>query len=48
MGVSIADLLEILTQYGCSKGYYEDIDGDGFVSVSDVMSLLSMFGSYCE
>ena len=29
-------------------GCEEDIDGDGFVGVSDVLALLSEFGSVCQ
>ena len=29
------------------EGAYEDVDGDGLVGVSDVLALLSEFGTVC-
>lgn len=39
--VSVADLLLLLTELGCTEGYVADINGDEMVGVSDVLSLLS-------
>ena len=41
--VSIADLLLLLSEFGCTEGCTADINGDGQVAVSDVLELLSNF-----
>lgn len=45
--VSIADLLLLLSEFGCMEGCSADINGDGQVAVSDVLELLSSFGEPC-
>ena len=45
--VSIADLLLLLSEFGCIEGCTADINGDGQVAVSDVLELLSSFGEPC-
>ena len=45
--VSIADLLLLLSDFGCIEGCSADINGDGQVAVSDVLELLSSFGEPC-
>ena len=45
--VSIADLLLLLSEFGCTEGCGADINGDGQVAVSDVLELLSSFGEPC-
>jgi hypothetical protein len=45
--VSIADLLLLLSEFGCIEGCSADINGDGQVAVSDVLELLSSFGEPC-
>ena len=39
--VSVADLLLLLTELGCTEDYVAAINGDEMVGVSDVLSLLS-------
>ena len=39
--VSVADLLLLLTELGCTEGYVAAINGDEMVGDSDVLSLLS-------
>ena len=47
--VDVADVLLVLSDFGCAVGCNDstDIDGDGGVTVSDVLSLLSTFGQGC-
>jgi hypothetical protein len=45
--IDIYDVLAILADYGCISNCTADVDGDGFVTTSDVLALLAMFGSYC-
>ena len=37
----------MLTEFGCSSNCAFDLDGDGTVGVSDVLSVLSRFGESC-
>ena len=46
--ISVPDVLEILTQFGCVEDCYADVDGDGMVSVSDILSILAIYGGYCD
>ena len=45
--VSIAELLLLLSEFGCIASCSTDINGDGQVAVSDVLELLSSFGEPC-
>jgi hypothetical protein len=45
--ISVADILALLGQFGCSGGCSADLDGDETVSVSDILVLLSFFGTSC-
>jgi hypothetical protein len=45
--ISVADILALLGQFGCSGGCSADLDGDDTVSVSDILVLLSFFGTSC-
>ena len=45
--LTIADLLLILSDFGCTSSCSGDIDGDGMVTVYDALSFLSLFGSLC-
>jgi hypothetical protein len=40
-------VLEILGQFGCAMNCFADVDADGAVTVSDVLSVLSVFGEPC-
>ena len=40
-------MLEILGQFGCDINCFADVDADGAVTVSDVLSVLSVFGEPC-
>jgi|JYMV01.1.fsa_nt_gi polyhydroxybutyrate depolymerase len=45
--ITVADILVILSEFGCTSACTSDIDGDGSVTVSDVLDMLSLFGSPC-
>ena len=45
--ITVADVLEILGQFGCDMNCFADVDADGAVTVSDVLSVLSVFGEPC-
>ena len=45
--VTVADVLLILGEFGCTSGCAADVDGDGAVSVGDVLNILSVFGQSC-
>ena len=45
--ITVADVLEILGQFGCDVNCFADVDADGAVTVSDVLSVLSVFGEPC-
>ena len=45
--ISSADLLIILSDYGCASGCNADLTGDDLVNASDVLSFLSVFGEEC-
>ena len=45
--VGVADILEILGQFGCTADCPLDLDGDGSTTVSDVLVVLSAFGETC-
>jgi len=43
----VADLLIVLSEFGCTSDCTADVDGDGSVTVADVLLILSAFGSLC-
>ena len=45
--VTVADLLLILSEFGCTSGCTTDINGDGVTTVADLLQLLSVFGTAC-
>ena len=45
--VTVADLLQILSEFGCTSGCTTDINNDGVTTVADLLVLLSVFGSTC-
>ena len=46
--VSVADLLLVLSEFGCSSSCANDINLDGYVTVEDLLLVLSVFGDICE
>ena len=45
--VSVADVLQVLGEFGCSASCDNDVDGDDAVTVSDILQILSAFGGDC-
>ncbi|GEM_PF-652747 len=45
--VTVADLLLILSEFGCLSGCTTDINNDGLTTVGDLLELLSVFGTAC-
>ena len=45
--VTVADVLLILGEFGCTTNCTADVDGDGAVTVGDVLDVLSAFGQQC-
>ncbi|MCH2199189.1 MAG: hypothetical protein MK081_10440 [Flavobacteriales bacterium] len=46
--VAAADLLELLSQFGCVGSCSADLNGDGQVAAADLLQFLSAFGSNCN
>jgi para-nitrobenzyl esterase len=46
--VTVADMLGVLSEFGCTEGCAADINADGLVTVTDVLALLGLFGTPCE
>ena len=45
--VSVADILEMLGEFGCTENCETDLSGDEAVSVDDLLLLLANFGLEC-
>jgi len=45
--ISVADVLLVLSEFGCLSGCTADVDGDTYVNVADILLLLSAFGTAC-
>ena len=45
--VSVADVLAVLSEFGCTTGCTMDVNGDTNVNVSDILMLLAAFGTDC-
>ena len=45
--ISVADILVLLGEFGCSTGCSVDINGDDATNVQDILLLLAAFGSTC-
>ena len=45
--ISVADVLAVLSEFGCTSGCTVDVNGDDSVNVSDILVLLAAFGSDC-
>ena len=46
--VEVADVLSMLSVFGCELDCGEDLDGDGAVGTSDVLLVLGFFGQSCD
>ena len=47
-GVTVADILELLSEFECAQSCASDLNGDGVVTVADLLGLLGLFGTPCE
>ena len=45
--VTVADILLVLTEYGCVTQCLNDINIDGVINVSDILMILAAFGTEC-
>ena len=45
--VSVADVLQVLGEFGCQTSCDNDVDGDDAVTVADILAILSAFGGNC-
>ena len=46
--ITVADVLAILSEFGCTLNCSYDVNGDNSITVSDVLDILSTFGDLCE
>ena len=46
--VTVGDILDVLSEFGCEAACDHDVNGDGAVNVTDVLAVLSAFGSLCN
>ena len=46
--VTVADLLTLLSEFGCENDCQTDLSGDNIVSVADLLELLTVYGNLCE
>jgi len=46
--VTVGDILDVLSEFGCEAACDNDVNGDGAVNVTDVLAVLSAFGSVCS
>jgi len=45
--ITVADVLEVLAEYGCMQNCNSDVNADGYVTVSDVLAVIAVFGNTC-
>ena len=45
--VTVADILELLADFGCTANCDADLNGDGATNVNDILQILAAFGSDC-
>ncbi|MBC8150136.1 MAG: hypothetical protein H8E97_02490, partial [Bacteroidetes bacterium] len=45
--ITVADVLLVLSEFGCLSGCTADVDGDSYVNVADILLLLAAFGTAC-
>lgn len=45
--ISVADLLILLGDFGCTSNCLADLNGDGLVNVGDLLGFLGVFGEEC-
>ena len=45
--INVADVLSVLSNFGCTLDCVADVNSDGAVNVSDILGLLGVFGVDC-
>jgi hypothetical protein len=45
--ITVADVLLVLSEFGCLSSCTADVDGDTYVNVADILLLLAAFGTAC-
>lgn len=45
--ITVADVLELLADFGCTSDCSADLNGDGATNVNDILQLLAAFGNDC-
>lgn len=45
--ITVADILELLADFGCTSGCDADLNGDGATNVNDILQILAAFGNNC-
>ena len=45
--ISVADILELLADFGCTSDCDADLNGDGATNVNDILQILAAFGGQC-
>ena len=46
--IDVNDMLVFIANYGCIGSCIGDFNETGSVTISDLLSILAIFGSYCE
>ena len=46
--ISVADILELLADFGCTADCDADLNGDGATNVNDILQILAAFGGQCD
>ena len=42
------DILDVLSEFGCTSGCTRDVTGDGVVSANDILFVLALYGQSCS
>jgi hypothetical protein len=45
--ITVADILELLADFGCTSECGADLNGDGATNVNDILQILAAFGTDC-
>lgn len=45
--ITVADILELLADFGCTSDCAADLNGDGATNVNDILQILAAFGEDC-
>ena len=45
--ITVADVLELLADFGCTSDCSADLNGDGATNVNDILQILAAFGNDC-